>query len=175
MKQDAAAPTSKIALCALAGTLAFLPPFFMASAAADVPGATPPPQAETAPGQAATPQPAGPETPPAGASGEPGQGAAEPSLDLKALETRLRETEAIGFMTKLTLKNQVDELLERFRAYYEGRGPVEITELRQPFDTLILKVLALLQDRDPPLADAVAASREALWRILTDPVAFSKL
>ena len=32
-------------------------------------------------------------------------------LDLKALEQRLRNTKAIGILTKITLKNQVDDLL----------------------------------------------------------------
>jgi hypothetical protein len=100
---------------------------------------------------------------------------APPPLDLKALESRLKETDAIGVMTKLTLKSQVDELLDRFRAYHEGRAKSQVTELRQPYDTLMLKVLALLQDKDPPLADAIAASREAIWTILTDRAAFSNL
>jgi hypothetical protein len=47
--------------------------------------------------------------------------------------------------------------------------------LRQPYDTLILKVLALLQDKDPALAKAIASSREAIWGILTDREKFLKL
>ena len=43
-------------------------------------------------------------------------------LDLKSLETRLKETKAIGVFTKLTLKNQVDDLLDRFRAFYQGEA-----------------------------------------------------
>jgi hypothetical protein len=78
-------------------------------------------------------------------------------------------------MTKLTLKSQVDELLERFRAHYDGTESVQLTQLRQPYDTLILKVLALLQDKDPALAKAIASSREAIWGILTDREKFLKL
>ena len=48
--------------------------------------------------------------------------AVAPALDLTSLEERLRETEAIGFFTKITLKNQVDDLLDRFRDYYEGEA-----------------------------------------------------
>lgn len=99
----------------------------------------------------------------------------EPALDLKSLEARLRDTDAIGVMTKLTLKSQVDDLLERFRAYHDGRAKMPLAELRQPYDSLILKVLALLQDKDPPLAGAISASREAIWSILADGARFSKL
>ena len=98
-----------------------------------------------------------------------------PPLDLKALETRLKETKAIGVFTKITLKNQVDDLLDRFRAYYQGRIKITLAELRQPYESLILKVLALLQDDDPELAHAIVTSREAIWGILADPAKFATL
>jgi hypothetical protein len=37
---------------------------------------------------------------------------------------------------------------------------------------LILKVLALIQDIDPPLSRTVLGSREAIWGILADPEKF---
>jgi hypothetical protein len=98
-----------------------------------------------------------------------------PPLDLASLETRLKETNAIGIFTKLTLKNQVDALLDKFREYYEGRIKTTLAQLRQPYDQLLLKVLALLQDGDPPLARAIAQSREAIWGILSDPDKFKNL
>ena len=96
-----------------------------------------------------------------------------PPLDLKSLETRLKETKAIGVYTKLTLKNQVDDLLDDFRAYYKGQLKTTLADLRRAFDLLVMKVLALLQDADPQLASAIAASREAIWGILSDPVKFA--
>jgi len=98
---------------------------------------------------------------------------ATPPLNLKSLETRLRETKAIGVFTKLALKNQVDDLLDQFRAFYQGRLKVTLAELRRPYDLLLLKVLALLQDADAALAGAIVASREAIWGILADPVKFN--
>ena len=98
---------------------------------------------------------------------------APPPLDLASLETRLKDTKAIGVLTKLALKNQVDDLLGEFRAYYQGRLKTTLAELRKSFDLLFLKVLSLLQDEDPPLARAILASREAIWGILSDPVKFA--
>src|SRR2546425_782222 len=99
------------------------------------------------------------------------QTAATPAaLDLPALEKRLRETKAIGVFTKLSLKNQVDDLLDEFRAFHRGRSESTLDELRERYTGLMLKVLSLLQRNDPPLADALAASREAIWTMLTDPV-----
>jgi hypothetical protein len=99
--------------------------------------------------------------------------AVAPPLDLKALETRLKETKAIGVFTKLALKNQIDDLLENFRAFYQGRVKTSMVELRRSFDMLVMKTLALLQDADPPLAGALASSRESIWGILSDPAKFA--
>lgn len=100
---------------------------------------------------------------------------AAPALDLEGLERRLRDTKAIGVFTKLALKNQVDDLLDAFRGHHRGRGTPPIGQLRQRYDLLLMKVLALLQDGDPMLAKAVHGSRESIWSVLVDPVRFSKL
>lgn len=100
---------------------------------------------------------------------------AVPPLDLVSLEERLKDTNAIGVFTKLSLKNQVNELLDRFRAYHRGNDNTPPNDLRQRYDLLLLKVLSLLQDSDPSLAAAIVASREAIWSILTDPIKFATL
>jgi hypothetical protein len=105
----------------------------------------------------------------------PEKKAASPPLDLTALETRLKETKAIGVFTKIALKNQVDDLLNQFRAYYQGKAKTTLAELRQPYELLILKVLALLQNDDPELARTIVASREAIWNVLADPDKFATL
>jgi hypothetical protein len=100
---------------------------------------------------------------------------ASPTLNLADLEQRLRQTNAIGVFTKLSLKNQVDDLLNAFRALYKGPNKHPTVELRQRYDQLLLKVLTLLQDGDPPLAAAISSSREAIWSILADPDKFAKI
>ncbi|MEP6886645.1 MAG: hypothetical protein ABJC66_18000 [Gammaproteobacteria bacterium] len=98
-----------------------------------------------------------------------------PTLNLHDLEQRLRETRAIGVFAKLSLKNQVDDLLSAFRELYRVPNKRPPAELRQRYDLLLLKVLSLLQDSDPPLATAIASSKEAIWSILADPDKFSKI
>jgi hypothetical protein len=126
----------------------------------------PPVSAATPPAPAPAPAPAPSPTPPPGAS---------PTLNLAELEQRLRQTGAIGVFTKLSLKNQVDDLLNAFRALYKGPNKHPTVELRQRYDQLLLKVLTLLQDGDPPLAAAISSSREAIWGILADPDKFAKI
>jgi len=77
-------------------------------------------------------------------------------------------------MTKLSLKNQVDDLLAAFRAYHKGQGTRTLAELRRSYDMLLLKVLSLLQDSDPTLAADIVQSRAAIWGILADPRKFTE-
>lgn len=114
------------------------------------------------------------QAPPAAAKPAPGA-PKTPTLDLGSLEQRLKDTKAIGVFTKLSLKNQVDDLLGELRAFHKGAGKTPAAALRQKYDTLIVKVLTLLQDGDPQLASTIASSREALWGILMDPQKFSQI
>jgi len=97
------------------------------------------------------------------------------SLDLDSLEQRLRDTKAIGVFTKLSLKNQVDDLLGDFKTFYRGKSKLILTDLRQRYDLLVMKILTLLQDSDTQLAADIRSSREAIWNILQDPEKFSKI
>ncbi len=116
----------------------------------------------------ATPSPPTAAAPPASAS------PAKPTLDLKSLEQRLKDTKAIGLMTKLAVKNQVDDLVDQFRAYHDGRRPPTLPDLRRPYELLLMKLLSLLQDKDPSLAQALNDSREAIWGILSDRDKFTQ-
>jgi hypothetical protein len=136
--------------------------------------------------EATSPNVKTPKAPPAPAPSEPARAkkdvepspskqAVAPPLDLKSLETRLRETKAIGVFTKLSLKNKVDDLMNQFRAFHQGKGGSKLPELRQSYDLLMMKVLSLLQDSDPSLARDIVTSREAIWSLLADPAKFATL
>ena len=140
-------------------------------------GASAAPRAEAAAPAASPPDPIAPIAPVApiapAVTAEPP--ATAPELDLQALQDQLRQTKAIGFMTKLTLKGQVDDLLDRFRDHYHGKTKETMKDLRRAYDLLMMKVLSLLQDADQQLASAIVASREAIWGLLADPVKFETL
>jgi len=139
---------------------------------------TPAPQAASkgAPPVARTPAPIArapkPAAPPVAAPPAP---AAPLTLDLNALKEQLKETKAIGIFTKIALKNQVDDLLQQFREYYQGKAKLTMAELRGSYNLLIMKVLSLLQDADQKLASAIVSSREAIWGLLADPKKFATL
>jgi hypothetical protein len=96
-------------------------------------------------------------------------------LDLNTLEQSLRDTKAIGFFTKVTLKNQIDDLLDEFRDYHRGKAKRTLVDLRRSFELLMMKVLSLLQDEDQTLASDISSSREAIWGLLADPKKFAAL
>jgi hypothetical protein len=120
---------------------------------------------------AAAPAPAAPTTAAArpAAAAEPG-----PQLDLPGLEKRLKETDAIGLF-KLSLKNSVDDLVEKFRAYHGGQQPPTLADLRPSYELLIMKVQSLIQKDDPTLAADVARSREVIWSVLADKRKFATI
>ena len=78
-------------------------------------------------------------------------------------------------MTKISLKNKVDDLMSQFSDHYKGKAKPTMAELRQSYDLLMMKVLTLLQDSDPPLAKDVVSSREAIWGLLADEKKFAAL
>jgi len=102
----------------------------------------------------------------------PGASVAEQPLDIESLKQRLSDTHAIGVFSKLALRNQMDDLIVRFRVHHARDQKADIALLRPPYNMLVLKVLALVQDGDPALARTIVDSREALWRTLADPQKF---
>ena len=131
---------------------------------------TAPPVVRQEPSATPAPPPTGKAAPPAAKTP-----ATSPPLDLKALEQRLRNTKAIGLFTKITLKNQVDDLLDKFEEYYGGKAKHTMNDLRRSYDLLLMKVLSLIQDKDQQLASSIVASREAIWSLLADPKSFATL
>jgi hypothetical protein len=126
----------------------------------------------------AAPKPAAPAAPKPVASAAPAARpvtAASATLDLTALKEQLRQTKAIGLMTKLSLKNKVDDLLDKFREHHSGKPTPTMAQLRSSYDLLMMKVLSLLQDHDQKLASDIVASRERIWGLLADPKKFAAL
>jgi len=179
--------------CAGRGHIAPSPPPAPTASRTPQPAVTSPPSETSRPAPAAVPKPsvtttrapqaANKTAPPVAKTPAPiGQApkhAAPPSaavtLDLNGLKTQLKETKAIGLFTKIALKNQVDDLLDQFRKYYQGTSKTDMMELRRSYNLLLLKVLSLLQDKDEKLASAIVSSREAIWDLLSDPKKFANL
>ena len=187
-----AAAISGLNACAGRRHIAPSPPLGTDASRTPQPAVTSPPSATSRPAPTAgskpsvttrAPQAANKTAPPVAKTPPPIAQAPKPSappntaatLDLNELKTQLKETKAIGLFTKIALKNQVDDLLDQFREYYQGKSKTNMMELRQSYNLLLLKVLSLLQNKDEKLASAIVSSREAIWDLLSDPKKFANL
>lgn len=99
-------------------------------------------------------------------------GYAVEALDLDALKNGLRQTDAIGFASKLSLKSKLDGLVEGFHQYHEGSSNQTFETLSERFTDLLDRTLSVLQKGDPPLFQELLSAREELWATLIDPSKF---
>jgi len=89
-------------------------------------------------------------------------------LDIKGLKKRLSSTSAIGFFSKLAIRNDLVDLMKNIKKY--RRKSIlddKIDELRANFDGLLLKIVALL-DEDPDLSRDLYVGREMIWQSLLE-------
>ena len=91
------------------------------------------------------------------------------------LETRFRNTSAMGFLTKLHMKGKLDQMINEISDYHDGRSKFSIDQLRDRFDLLVDKVMVLVQDDDAKLAKDIDADRAKLWSALSDRDTFKTL
>ena len=94
------------------------------------------------------------------------------SLELESLERRIRESSSLGLFDKLSIKSEVDELIHAISNYHQGKRDVTLNALRVRFEELLSRVTKLLKN-DVALRRDLASSREALWKMLLDPVRFA--
>ena len=97
---------------------------------------------------------------------------AHEEVNLEGLRSSLPETDAIGFTTKLSLKHDLDSLLDSFYEYRQGKGEESLPTLRERFADLLSSTLALLKDDDPKLFRKLLDAQGHLWLTISDPVRF---
>ena len=93
----------------------------------------------------------------------------EEFIDLEMLTSALRETKAIGSMAKLRLKSDVNKVLRRIDAWHGGNRKYSLEELQEQYDLLLMKIAALLQDRDLDLHQKLCNAWAVIWADLQDP------
>lgn len=94
-------------------------------------------------------------------------------FDLDTLVDRVSHSKHLGFLTKISLKQDVDSLLEGIRKYHNGTGEGSLDQARERYDVLVHKLIVLLQDKDEMLARNIEDGREKMWAILSDEKKFA--
>jgi len=98
------------------------------------------------------------------ASAEGGQAA----FNMDALIERLKKTQAIGFFTKIAIRNDVMDFSNLVREYRKkSMLDAKIKDVRARFEGLFLKIVALLE-KDPDLSRYLYLSREDIWKNLLE-------
>ncbi len=96
-------------------------------------------------------------------------------FDLNALVSRISQSKALGLFTKLSLKHDIDGLLENVRKYHDGSGDGSLEQLRERYDVLVHKLMILLQEKDGELVKSIDDGRDKLWAILSDHEKFASI
>ena len=97
------------------------------------------------------------------------------NFDLNALVSRISQSKALGLFTKLSLKHDIDGLLENVRKYHDGSGDGSLEQLRERYDVLVHKLMILLQEKDGELAKSIDDGRDNLWAMLSDHEKFASI
>lgn len=96
-------------------------------------------------------------------------GASSEDFDLGALETKIRNTDAIDLFSKISLKYEISSLIDEMARAHETRNAAGFTGQRARFERLIDRTVVMLSKGDIVFAKEVEDSREALWRFLNSP------
>lgn len=90
------------------------------------------------------------------------------AINMEVLTARLKKTKAIGLFTKLAIRNDVSDLMGEVKRYRkQSMLASKITEIRESFEGLLMKIMALLDD-DPELSRDLYAGRESIWKSLLE-------
>jgi len=89
-------------------------------------------------------------------------------VSYKELKERLKDTDAIGFFTKLAIRNDIVDLMGKIKQYRKkSMLKAKMKEIRASFDGLLLKIIALLEE-DPNLSRDLYVGRESIWESLLE-------
>ena len=97
------------------------------------------------------------------------------ALDVATLRVRLKDTSAIGPVTKLRLKSEIEDLVSDLAALHSGHATETLDGLYARYRDLVLRVIALLEQGDASLAHDLTVSAENLWTTLADSRQFASL
>jgi hypothetical protein len=97
------------------------------------------------------------------------------TLDVPTLRVRLKDTPAIGLITKVRLKGEIEDLMGDLAAFHAGRASQSLDALHERYRTLVVRVVGMLAHGDAALAHDLDASTDRLWATLTDPGQFAAL
>ena len=96
-------------------------------------------------------------------------------VDLDDLAKRVGDSKAIGLVTKISLKRQIDGFKSDLKAFHSGSKKSTLAQLHERYNRMVDKLRGLLQAKDPGLAREISQARNFLWDKLADPTEFKRM
>jgi len=96
----------------------------------------------------------------------------EEIVDLEILGDMLAKTAAIGFLSKMRLKKDIDKVLVRLEKYHQSGGKFTLEQLEEQYNLLLMKISAHLQDKDLVTHRHLCNAWLVIWEDLQDPAYF---
>jgi len=72
-------------------------------------------------------------------------------VDFEILEKEIRNTKAIGGLSKLKLSGDINKMVADLKTYHAGDSSLTLEQHREQYDLLYMKVVSQVQDKDPEL------------------------
>ena len=92
----------------------------------------------------------------------------EEIVDLQVLAAMLADTKAIGIVTKLGLKKDIEKMLLRLRRFHDGNSKFTLEQLEEQYDLLLMKIAIHVQDNDLTLHSHLCNAWLVIWQDLRD-------
>jgi len=86
--------------------------------------------------------------------------------DLDTLQGQLKSTKAVGNMTKLKLRGEINTVLARINAFYAGKSKFSLDQISEQFDLLYMKIVSIVADKDADLHRQLCNSWDSVWESL---------
>jgi hypothetical protein len=89
-------------------------------------------------------------------------------VDFEILEKEIRNTKAIGGLSKLKLSGDINKMVADLKKYHAGDSPLTLEQHREQYDLLYMKVVSQVQDKDPELFNKLCNAWDPLWAAMQD-------
>jgi len=99
----------------------------------------------------------------------------EEIVDLRMLTGGLRETKAIGRMTKIRLGNDINKMLRRLERLHNNNSKFTLDQLEEQYHLLLMKIATLIHDDDLVLHQQLCNAWARIWFDLKDPDSFRQM
>jgi len=99
----------------------------------------------------------------------------EEIVDLQMLTAGLRETKAIGKLTKLRLRNDINKILRSFERLHDSNSRFTLDQLEEQYHLLLMRIATLIHDDDLLLHQQLCNAWARIWIDLKNPDSFRQM